>query len=77
MPASVALAVVVNALEAVGEHVAQHLVLAPGWVVLRFVLWRPASRVRYHSFEAAVAGAAVWVAAVVVGLAVLGAGRPG
>ena len=30
MPASVALAVVVNALEAVGEHVAQHLVLAPG-----------------------------------------------
>ena len=73
MPASVVLGVAVDGLAFVGEH----LVVAPGWVVLRFVLWRPASRVRYHSFEAAVAGAVVWVVAVVVGLAVLGAARSG
>lgn len=57
MPAGVAVEVALNVLLQAGEH----LVLAPGYVVLRFLLWRPAKRVRYNSFATALAGAVVWV----------------
>lgn len=70
MPAGVALEVALDVL----LHAGEHLVLAPGYLVLRFVLWRPATRVKYSSFESALAGAVVWVAAV-VGLVTWWGGR--
>ena len=58
MPAGVALEIAFNVLRETGEH----LVLAPGYVVLRFMLWRPAKRVRYSSLATALAAVVVGVA---------------
>jgi hypothetical protein len=63
VPAGGALEAAFNVLLETGGR---HLVLAPGYVVLRFVLWRPAKRVRYSSFATALAGAVVWVVGIVV-----------
>jgi hypothetical protein len=53
------------------EFVAPHLLQAPGYLVLRFVLWRPRERVTYDSDATAWAGGVVWILGVVFGLALL------
>ena len=43
---------------------AEHLLQAPGYLVLRFVLRRPSNRVKYDSAATALAGVVVWFAVV-------------
>jgi hypothetical protein len=49
---------------------AEHLLQAPGYLALRFVLRRPSSQVQYDSAAAALAGAVVWFVIAAGGLLV-------
>jgi hypothetical protein len=60
MPAGVVLEAVANILVEFLGVVFEHVLQAPGYLFLRFVLRRPSDRVAYDSAATALAGVLVW-----------------